>query len=441
MSLVKLFLQVLIASWTFEHGSNSVSRPNGVKTFDSKLAAANDQFALDLLKTILATKAGDKNVIFSPFNIVQVLSVILLGSRADTFSQLARGLHYNETVIKGLTEGNQDLIHKTLADVTRALIAAPNVTLEISNALYSDKNFLANPTFTQSLANIYKSVLYKNLDLAHDSRNSEMAINKDISKATKGKIENLLPTGSLGEDTKMVVTSAIYFKGDWKDKFDDNNSVIEPFYLDDGKVIDTLMMKDFRKVHYGRFELPSEYVDSPTMKHPQLVETLRLDYANENLAMYIILPERNGLKFLVEDLSWELLQSLTKMYPQKTYITLPVFKVDYELELKETLMKLNINDLFDATKADLRKMAANQELLKNSSQRLCLNNVYHKAQIEVNEKGSQASAATGAVISAKAIFLPQNFTANRPFLYFIADRRDLNILFMGTFITPPSPLP
>ncbi|CAK9302913.1 unnamed protein product [Gordionus sp. m RMFG-2023] len=361
----------------------------------SLLVSADNQFSIDVLKTLLLSdiKGEEKNIIISPFNASQVLSMLLLGSKAKTFTQLAHTLHYDKILkdTSQLTPKNQETLHETIKEMSNALtkLSSKHVTLDIGNGLYPDNLFPLDSHYVKIIKELYKAKI-QNLNFMEDPMNAERIINEDVAHATNGRITNLLPSNSLDESTRLVLTSAIYFKGDWKDKFDPSLTQKIPFTSDDGQTQEIPMMQGVKKAPYGVINI------SEPDSIPYEVEVLRLAYVDENLAMLFILPPQNCLDQFIKDLTPEKLNRLVKelRLEQQIRVTIPVFRVSYEAALKETLQALGSVDVFGEN-ADLSGITN----VSGVEQKLYLNQVYHRAFIEVNEEGSEAAAATGAVDS------------------------------------------
>ncbi|CAK9302912.1 unnamed protein product [Gordionus sp. m RMFG-2023] len=398
----------------------------------SLLVSADNQFSIDVLKTLLLSdiKGEEKNIIISPFNASQVLSMLLLGSKAKTFTQLAHTLHYDKILkdTSQLTPKNQETLHETIKEMSNALtkLSSKHVTLDIGNGLYPDNLFPLDSHYVKIIKELYKAKI-QNLNFMEDPMNAERIINEDVAHATNGRITNLLPSNSLDESTRLVLTSAIYFKGDWKDKFDPSLTQKIPFTSDDGQTQEIPMMQGVKKAPYGVINI------SEPDSIPYEVEVLRLAYVDENLAMLFILPPQNCLDQFIKDLTPEKLNRLVKelRLEQQIRVTIPVFRVSYEAALKETLQALGSVDVFGEN-ADLSGITN----VSGVEQKLYLNQVYHRAFIEVNEEGSEAAAATGAVVGVRSIQIPLQFLANRPFLYILINMDNGSILFIGTYIIP-----
>ncbi|CAK9302914.1 unnamed protein product [Gordionus sp. m RMFG-2023] len=399
----------------------------------SLLASSNNQFSVDVLKTLIGNEKEEKNIIMSPFNASQSLSMLLLGSKAKTFTQLAQTLHYDK-ILKDtslLTPKNQETLHETIKEMNEVLTKlSKHVTLDFGNGLYPDDLFPLDSHYLEVIKGMYKAKI-RNLNFMKDPSNAEKIINEDTAQATKGRIQNLLPPNSLDKYTRLVLTSTIYFKGDWKDKFDPSLTQKMAFMSDDGHAHDIPMMQGVKKANYCKIAF-SEH-DGVGYE----VKVLRLDYVDEKLAMFFVLPPQNGLSQFIKDLTPERLNRIvTDLRLEKEIrVTIPVFKIEYETKLKDTIQALGSVDIF-GNNADLSGITSASK--GDIEQKLYLSQVYQKAFIEVNEEGCEAAAATGAVIALRAMLIPKEFTASRPFLYFIMDMVNSCILFIGTFVIPRS---
>jgi serine protease inhibitor len=158
------------------------------------------------------------------------------------------------------------------------------------------------------------------------------------------------------------------------------------------------------------------------------LDILELPYQGDRLAMVVLLPKkRDGLTALEKSLSRENLDRwLGLLGPQPVRLSLPRFKLERRFELSRTLQAMGMIDAFAAGKADFSGMTGNRELF--------ISLVIHQAEVEVNEEGTEASAATAVVHKRGAP--PTAFVADHPFLFLIRDRQSGSILFMGRVVNP-----
>ncbi|CAK9300729.1 unnamed protein product [Gordionus sp. m RMFG-2023] len=404
-----------------------------------RLGAINQLFGLDLLKSLqnmnvghdIPMLGGQDNFIFSPFNIGNSLAILLLGADEKMFNQLLHTLHYEELfqIFNQITLKNQHILHSTILKTIRTLKNYKNTTVRLSYGIYPDKRFKVDRAFAIEVSKYYGTHIQK-LNYKTKADEAVKTINSDIAKATKGVIKDILPRESLNPDTRFLIVDTIYFKSEWKDPFKPEKTYPEPFTRDDGVVEQVKMMHDTRTLQYGAAQL-DDLVILPTSILNQKIEILRIPYANPNLAMFFVLPEKHGLSDLIKVLSPTGFTSLTKSVKDTLIdVSLPVFRTSYALSLSKTLKNLGLKSIFE----DMTNFTG--LIRSHKSDNLYLGEVFHKASIEVTERGTKAIADTGAVMLTSSRYLPstQKFIADRPFLYFILDSLSGNILFFGTYI-------
>uniref|UniRef100_A0A914EHG5 Serpin domain-containing protein n=1 Tax=Acrobeloides nanus TaxID=290746 RepID=A0A914EHG5_9BILA len=233
---------------------------------------------------------------------------------------------------------------------------------------------------------------------------------------TANQISQAIAGDAISDDTQMILTNAIYFKGTWEYKFEKNQTAPKTFYLSENREQQVPMMKIIKPFPY--------YEDNQ-------VQVLGLPYKSQEVFLYVILPkDRFGLSNLLQDITGQKLQNHIQeahkwhndnSYTQ-TYVELPRFKIEAGLSLNDALKKLGITDAFDE-RSDFSGMTDSRDLY--------ISDVVHKAFIETNEEGSEAAAATGVIMRVTSVEQFRTFHADHPFLYAIATRQG-DILFTGT---------
>ena len=211
------------------------------------------------------------------------------------------------------------------------------------------------------------------------------------------------------------MVNAIYFKGDWADKFDAKMTSKAPFYVSTSKTVQVDMMnKHMGEVKYGAIG----GLDCTTLELP---------YKGNELSMLILLPEKkDGLTSLEAKLTSSEIQNIAqRMFPCEVEVSLPKFKLESIFSLSECLQNLGMTDAFDPTKANLSGM---------SDAELFVSHVVHKAYVDVNEEGTEAAVATAAVIGLECEPELCEFNADHPFLFIIQDKRINVPLFMGRVV-------
>ena len=218
----------------------------------------------------------------------------------------------------------------------------------------------------------------------------------------------------------MVLVNAIYFKGDWVEKFDAKITTKQKFYCSDGCSVYVDMM-------YMKKKFSMDYISELKTK------ALELPYKGESLSMIILLPDdKDGLANLEANLTADHLANL-RLHPHSqndVKVALPRFKLEESASLKETLSNMGMLEVFSDSKSDLSKM--------DGTHNLFLSKVVHKTFIEVNEEGSEAAAATAAIVMAQCASMALEFRADHPFLFIVHCNCTRSLLFMGKVESPSS---
>jgi serine protease inhibitor len=375
------------------------------------VTTAGTEFALKFYN-VLAGEDQSKNIVMSPFSISVALAMTYVGCRGNTAAQLARGLSINEIA--------SEEVHGTNAQILSALNSASKnkLVLKIANRLFSDNAYTLLSNFTEDVTRYYNTQA-SSVNFHENPSEACDIINKWVSESTLGKIVNLFPPNSITSLTRVVLVNAVYFKGDWQDKFDEKNTAKGQFHLDANSTVDVQLMYLKKKFNYGY---------CPEVGDCQVVE---LPYIGNEVSMFILLPAKvDGLKQLEEALKPSHLIDIEKTFglsSRDTEVFLPRFKLGYEKSLEAALRELGIHDMFTDA-ADLSGMDGTKELSVSS--------VMHKAVIEVNEEGSEAAAATGVAINARCLPRVMTLRADHPFIFLLRENTTKTILFMGRVANP-----
>ncbi|XP_051655420.1 serpin B6-like isoform X1 [Manacus candei] len=377
------------------------------------LCAANTTFALDLLRKLCEKKSG-QNLFFSPFSISSALSMILLGSKGNTEAQISKVLSLNKA--EDAHNGYQSLLSEINNPNTKYI-------LRTANRLYGEKTFEFLSSFLESSQKSYHAGL-EPTDFMNAWEDSRKRINGWVEERTEGKIQNLLAEGLLNSLTRLVLVNAIYFKGNWENQFNKLGTAERPFHINknETKPVQMMFQTDiFNMTYIGNLQ----------------TKILELPYAGNELSMIILLPDAiqdgsTGLERLERELTYEKLRdwiSPEMMGSTEVRVSLPRFKLEEDYDLKPILSCMGMPDAFDSGKADFSGMSSGNELV--------LSEVVHKSFVEVNEEGTEAAAATAAVMMfATSVRIVPDFTADHPFLFFIRHNKSSSILFCGRFCSP-----
>ncbi|XP_063932015.1 leukocyte elastase inhibitor-like isoform X1 [Zophobas morio] len=371
-----------------------------------QIVQGNSAFTLKLYK-ILSKQPG--NVFFSPFSVHTALAMLHQGARQDTATILGKVLQIPEA--ESTAEGYKWIINQ--------LKSIQSVILRIANKIYVKDD----EEFVKEFQNTVKEYFYSDLESFNygNRRETVHSINEWVEEQTSGKIRKVVSESSITKDTSLFLVNAIYFKGDWLDKFTKSRTTKEPFYLDDQQMIQVEMMNGTKKVSYKFDDKLNAGI-------------LRLAYKRREIQMVIILPkERNGIKDL-EDKLWnvDFADVINKdLCGVKANLSLPKFKFSTSMDLEGPLKEMGLDIIFNKEKADFKGM-----LVPKCERSLSVDKIFQKAYIDVNEEGSEAAAVTvvrvmmGECARKERII---DFVVDHPAIFMLVQSgtQDLNILFCG----------
>ena len=374
------------------------------------LVNGNNAFALDLYQSL---RASPDNLFYSPFSISLALGMTYGGARGVTEAQMADVLHFDLSQAKLHPAFNQLDLALTQGAEPENENQQP-MQLNIANAIWGQEGYPFLPAYLDLLALNYGAGL--NLaDFTAQAEPTRLEINQWVSDQTEERIQDLLAPGMIDASTRLVLVNAIYFKADWQDQFDANNTHKAPFYLLDGTDVQVEMMSDTQVLPYLRRE------------NYQAVE---LPYAGGTAAMDIFLPDEGAFAAFEAALDWPALQGiLASLQPVEMHLFMPKFTFSRDFELAQTLAGMGMPDAFCLGAADFSGMTG--------SPSLCISNVVHQAFVAVDEEGTEAAAATAVVMVESAmLYEGLELTIDRPFIFLIRDLSTGQILFVGRVLNP-----
>jgi serpin B len=352
-----------------------------------------NKFATDLYRNL----PGDGNLICSPLSAFSAMAMTSEGARGKTAEEMSMFGGGSSRLIAGLESPSEDF------------------QLHIANAIWAQTGFDIRPQFRDLLSKEYGSDCF-NLDFS-DSAAASGRINVWVSEQTSGRIQDLFSPGNLPQNTLLVLTNAIYFRADWELPFSANQSALGDFHVP-------------RQAEPAQRMMMHEHGSFPIMRGDEF-DALELPYTGAKMGMLIVLPKSNdGLKVLESKLSGNFLNRVVAgLQPQFVQVSIPKFSVTWQASLKGALESMGIRRAFSAGEADFSGIDGNG--------RLFISDVVQKAYISVDEKGTEAAAATGVIMRPTAVPMPQGvFIADHPFLYIIRDRESGAILFAGRVVDP-----
>lgn len=387
-------------------GAERLTRP-GLDT--SGVVKGNTAFALDLYEALRGEKG---NLFFSPMSVSAALGMTYAGARGKTAQEMTTALHFPS---RG--SNLHTALGRLLKDIEKTA-GAKGCQLNIANALWGQSGHAFLDNFLNMVQDNYGAGL-KQVDFVGATEASRRTINKWVAGKTRQKIRNLIPQGALDAMTRLVLTNAIYFKGDWATQFDKRLTKNAPFRLsaDKSRSVMAPMMR-MRKT--GEF---------PYMSGKGF-QALELPYKGDALSMVIFLPnEVEGYSEFEKTLTPENLDRwLKSLRERKVVVSLPRFRMTIRFELSDTLKKMGMPLAFNSGKADFSGMDGTKSLF--------ISKVIHKAFVDVNEKGTEAAAATAIAMKLGEAPATPVFRADHPFIFLIRDRKSGSIIFIGRVVNP-----
>jgi serpin B len=379
------------------------STPEGVDA----VVSANNQFAFDLYAQFKG-ESKDENIFFSPYSILIALTMTYEGARGKTAEEMESILHIPEDV---------DIRRPNFAKLINEINKKDKMyKLSTANALWAQKDYKFLEKYTNTVEQYYGGKL-TNLDFAGETEKSRKIINTWVEDQTNDKIKDLIPKGALDPYTRLVLTNAIYFKGTWVKQFNEKDTREEDFRIGSGQTVKVQMMR--LTGEDARFN----YAETDE------IQILEMDYDGEDLSMLLLLPKENTLDDLEKDISLDKLSGWRKMLNKRRVdVYIPKFKFETKYFLVETLRKMAMKTAFSSS-ADFSGMDGTTSFF--------INNVIHRAFVEVNEEGTEAAAATAVVVGITSVGprIPI-FRADHPFIFIIQQKDTGNILFLGRVSDP-----
>lgn len=373
-------------------------------------AQSSNQLAFDLYQRL---RQQQGNLFFSPASVSTALAMTYAGASGETEKEMARVLHLRQG-----QAGHQG--YSTLLALLNSTGESQGYTLQAANRLWIGDRFRVSDSFLQTTRQYYRAEpISMNFRHAEESR---QVINRWVDSQTRGRITEFLSPGTIDESTKLLLTNAIYFEGGWASVFAKTQTAPATFYLPGQATKKVPLMRQTAEFKY------SEEED---------VQILALPYRGRELSMIVILPKSNeGLAEVEKKLSAEQYRAWTQKLQQSRLVdvSLPPFKMQSRVLLSTILKSLGMNLAFSG-QANFSRISTDEGLM--------ISDVIHQATVTVDEKGTEAAAATAVIMPPASPVgqppepqKPITFRADHPFLFFIQDHRTGGVLFMGRFETP-----
>ena len=359
----KFLLTILLACMILPMSGLSAETPPPADS--AVVVEGNNAFAIDLYSQ-LRTQGG--NLFFSPDSISTALAMTYAGARGDTASEMAKTLHFTLP---------PERLHPAMGGLLGDLNAPHDAyTLRMANALWAQQGY----TFLDDYLKLTKSNYgagFKQIDFKDAAEAARLSINQWVEQQTDDKITDLLHPGVITPRTKLVLTNAMYFKGDWQTQFDKAQTTEEEFHLSTVQIAKAPMMHR---------DSGFNYFDGGTF------QILEIPYKSAELSMIILLPNDVGGLFALEQslIAPNIKQWLGQLRPvPKVIVTLPKFKMTRQFELQDSLGAMGMTLAFDAH-ADFSGMTGNRDFFISA--------IIHEAYIDVDEEGTEAAASTAVAM-------------------------------------------
>jgi serpin B len=356
------------------------------------------EFAFSLYPTL-----DEGNLIFSPYAIATSLSMVYIGARGETETQMNQALHLSL---------NRKAIGKASFALTQSLLPQTNTKnsyqLNIESAVWVDQGVFLLSDFRYAIEQQFKAKLGM-INFAETDQSLD-AINDWISTQTQEKIPHLLDSQDINTQTRLVLTNAAYLQGTWASPFNPKLTIEAPFHPASGPSTTTEMMQQTSSFPYYENDM---------------IQAIALPFIGGNLAFVVLLPKSpDNFIPMFDDLTHNWSDWLTSMASKRIALQMPKYTLNNRFDLRKPLEQLGMEDAFDSD-ANFVGIDGMRDLF--------LNKVVHEAYLSVDENGVVAAAAAAASTSAKGV--PPNATTtmivDHPFLFFIVDLKSQTMLFMG----------
>ncbi len=420
--ILVLIMTVIWGAFLFVKGTEKptispVDNGNGTDVIDDdktdsgdigSVVDANNQFALDLYSKY---KTEEGNVFFSPYSISTALAMTYEGAKGQTAEEMREVFYFPED------DDERRLGYAGLYNEINK--KDKEYKLHTANALWAQQNY----PFLDEYFNLVKEYYggeVTNLDFAADTERSRVMINDWVEDKTNNKIKDLIPKGTITPITRLVLTNAIYFKGEWVRQFNEDDTEDRNFRVTPNNTIKVPMMQRTDEEAIFNYAENSE------------LQILELPYSGEDLSMLIFLPKDDDMKDSEDSITVkQLLKWKKDLKEQRVKVFIPKFKFETKYFMAKTLMEMGMPTAFSES-ADFSGMTGGKDLM--------ISKVIHQAFVEVNEEGTEAAAATAVIMKLTSVSgdkpkIPV-FNANHPFVFIIQENETGNILFMGRVSDP-----
>ena len=379
--------------------------PRPLTAAEAQLVATDNRFALKLFREVAAEQDPSRNLFISPLSVAMALGMTLNGAAGTTYDSMRLALE-----LGGLTPPEINQSYRSLIGLLRGL--DPGVDFTLANSIWYRQEYTFEPAFLDT-NRVYFDARIQGLDFAAPS--APGTIDGWVSEQTRGRIASIAPN-PLPPDAIMFLINAVYFKGDWTERFERARTQDAPFRRRDGSTTTVRMMSHAGEVQVG-------------LAREGSVQVLDLPYAGGAFSMTIAMPDDPAaIDSLVANLTLDQWGGwIGALDSAEILVSMPRFTLTSDLTLNDVLASLGMQVAFCGPwVTDFSRMIRSVDA--------CISNVKHKTFVDVNEEGTEAAAATSVEIGVTSA--PQAVIVDRPFVFVIRERFSGTILFIGKVVDP-----
>lgn len=369
-------------------------------------------FSFQMFKELASQKSGE-SYSFSPVSLNVAMGMVYGGARNNTAQEISKVMGFLNYDDKYLSEFSDYLNYLNSLEKDTAL------EFYMANKVFLEKTYEILPEYSKTILQYFEGT-FESSDFKNNFRDEEKNIKLWVSEMTKNRIENLLPIGTLDKTVKMVLVNAIYIKSAWKYPFDKARTIKKDFLsTEDTKIETDFMIQRQNSINYY---------------DQDGYQVIELPYNTPELSLIIILPHEstsNNLASLIPT-GEQYLSMCANLKLEKVNMEIPKFKTESSFKMAKHMQNMGIIDAFGS--ADFSGMTKENDL--------SISEVIQKVFLEIDEKGSEAAAATAVImvrttsIAPKDTKIAYDFIANKPFFYVLKENRYNTPLFIGQYTKP-----
>lgn len=409
------FIRLSLASIFLMSGCATVPTGPAIEGAGDTVVAANTLFASDFLEQLETTEAG--NIFVSPLSLSTAMGMLQAGAAGETKAEIDRVFRYPESEfyaeLGALRKSASRVMESDSPDLGDTQITS------IANSVWVDRSARLKSEYTRILRDEFEAVPTP-LDFENRPDAARETINDWVEDKTNDRIKDLLKKNNVGRDTSLVLVNTVYMMSHWRDVFWEENTKSVPFHVD-GEAAEPRQLMHQTK-DYQRLKVDGG-------------EALKIPYANQT-SMIILLPKgKRGLDsanaMMRQNVITQALDGIDEAPSVSTDLALPKFRLEARYELNEALQNMGLRSIFS--------LGANFSRMSDDT-RLSVGNVLQQVFLDVNEKGTEAAAATAitvVIVSARQNPpKPKPFIVDRPFVVLIRDDVTGAVMFAGRITNP-----